>query len=62
MSSKERVLFAMALFIDNDKEQALNIYHRLNAGKGSYLLQGEVKSDLAIMKQLLGFGGLDRND
>lgn len=54
MSSKERVLCAVALFIDNDREKALEIYENLKKRKDDYLLQGEVKSDLALMESMLG--------
>lgn len=53
MSSKERLLCAMALFIDNDRAKALEIYDNLKSRKDNYLLQGEVKSDLALMEIML---------
>lgn len=53
MSSKERILCAISLFIDNDRDKALEIYHGLQSRKDTYLLQGEVKSDLDIMKNIL---------
>lgn len=54
MSSKERILCAVALKLDNDKEKALSIYENLKSRESDYLLQGEVKSDLAIMRDMLG--------
>lgn len=54
MSSKERILCAMALKLDNDREKALSIYENLKSRESDYLLQGEVKSDLAIMRDMLG--------
>ncbi len=57
MSSKERILCAMALFIDNDRDKALEIYNNLRQTENEYLLQGEVMSDLAIMKSMLGYEG-----
>lgn len=54
MSSKERILCAVALKLDNDREKALSIYENLTSREGDYLLQGEVKSDLAIMRDMLG--------
>ncbi len=54
MSSKERVLCAVALFIDDDREKSLEIYENLKKRKDDYLLQGEVKSDLALMESMLG--------
>lgn len=53
MSSKLRVLCAIALFLDNDRTKALDIYHKLESDKDKYLLQGEVKSDLTIMNHIL---------
>lgn len=53
MSCKQRILCTMALFIDNERDKAIGIYEDLLAKENNYLLQGEVKSDLAIMKSLL---------
>lgn len=53
MSSKQRLMCAVALYIDKDRMKALEIYERLQSDKEKYLLQGEVKSDLAIMNQIL---------
>lgn len=53
MSSKQRVLCAKALYIDNDRDKALEIFSALESSKDKYLLQGEVTSDLAIMKHIL---------
>lgn len=54
MSSKERLLCAKALFLDNDRPEAERIYAELDARKDAYLLQGEVRSDLALMRDMLG--------
>lgn len=54
MSSKQRVLCAVALYIDGDRDKAQAIYDALYSGREDYLLQGEVKSDLAIMREILG--------
>ncbi len=53
MSSKMRILCAMALYLDNDREKAEKIYKSLKEAQPNYLLQGEVKSDLAIMQSIL---------
>jgi len=53
MSSKQRILSAKAMYIDNDRETAIKIYHTLESMQDRYLLQGEVKSDLAIMNKIL---------
>lgn len=54
MSSKQRILCAEALFLNNDRECATAIYDNLDSHSNDYLLQGEVKSDLALMKAMLG--------
>ena len=53
MSSKERILCAVALHLENDPGKARSIYDTLARRRDSYLLQGEVKSDLAIMDAML---------
>lgn len=54
MSSKERLLCAVALYLDKDESKAREIYTDLLARKDAYLLQGEVSSDLALMADMLG--------
>jgi len=53
MSSKQRLLFATALCLDNDRAKAETIYTNLGKTQNRYLLQGEVQSDLAIMRTML---------
>ncbi|MDE7409366.1 MAG: M50 family metallopeptidase [Muribaculaceae bacterium] len=53
MSSKERLLCAMALYIDKDETKAFEIYNNLKERQKKYLLQGEVISDLALMEDML---------
>ena len=53
MSSKERILCAMALHLDGDPAKAREIYETLRTRRTSYLLQGEVASDLALIQQRL---------
>ena len=53
MSSKERLLAAISLYMDKDEATASEIYNRLNSRKEEYLLQGEVKSDLALIADML---------
>lgn len=53
MSSKQRILCAKALYIDKERNKALTIYDNLKSREKDYLLQGEVKSDLAIMRKIL---------
>ncbi|CCX48679.1 putative uncharacterized protein [Bacteroides sp. CAG:927] len=53
MSSKERILCAIALYIDNDKAKAIEIYEKLLKRRSEFLLQGEINSDLALMEDML---------
>lgn len=53
MSSKQRILCAKALYIDKERNKALTIYDNLKSREKDYLLQGEAKSDLAIMRKIL---------
>lgn len=53
MSSKQRVLCAIYLYLDKDPDKAQKIYEELNANKEEYLLRGEVESDLALMEDML---------
>ena len=53
VSSKERLLCAEALFVEHDRQKAESIYHSLERNSARYLLQGEVRSDLAIMRSFL---------
>ena len=53
MSSKERVIFAIKLILENDRQEAERILDDLRRRSDSYLLQGEVKSDLALMEGIL---------
>ncbi len=52
MSSKERLMIAIALYLDKDKSKVRLLYEQFNARKGEYLLQGEVKSDLALIEDM----------
>lgn len=53
MSSKERILCAIALYLENNPQKAHEICDNLRKRQNDYLLQGEVKSDLAIMADML---------
>lgn len=53
MSSKQRFLCAWALFKEQDREKALAIYENVVQKQSQYLLQGEVKMDLAMMEAML---------
>ena len=51
-SSKQRILFAYALFAEKDTGKALQIYHDTLNHQDDYLILGEVRGDLALMKDL----------
>ena len=53
MSSKERLLCAIALYKEKETEKAHKIYQNLLKSKDNYLMQGEVASDIAIMEKIL---------
>ncbi len=53
MSTKQRALMAKALLFDNDRTEAERLYNDVVARRDSYLMQGEVKSDIELMKHLL---------
>ncbi len=52
MSSKVRLTCAMTLHLDKDPARARQILADLRRDKDKYLLQGEVKSDLALMEAM----------
>lgn len=53
MSSKKRLQLALALFQDNDYKKAEAIYKELEENQHQYLMQGEVKSDLEVMQEIM---------
>lgn len=53
MSAKQRISCAIALYIDKDAEKAQKIYSEVRNQRDSYLMQGEVKMDLALMEEIL---------
>lgn len=52
MSSKDRVACAVELYIKNDMTSAMSIYESLKLRHADYLLQGEVKSDIAVLDKM----------
>ncbi len=52
-SSKERLTCAIVYFLEKDRDRAVEIYNRLEASADGYLLRGEVRSDLALMRTFL---------
>ena len=53
MSSKERILCGIHLLLEHDRVKAQAIYEAVRQRQDAYLLQGEVKSDVAIMEAML---------
>lgn len=56
MSSKQRILCALALYREKDAAKAKEIYETVCLRKDKYLMQGEVDSDIALMKSILTAG------
>ena len=52
-SSKQRLLFAVALLLDDNREEALAILNKVKAHRNDYALQGEVDMDIELMEHLL---------
>lgn len=52
-SSKQRQLFALALYQEHDREKAETIYRSVVNLREKYLMQGEVNMDIALMEVLL---------
>ena len=52
-SAKQRILFVYALYAENDADKARQIYRDTLRLQDDYLIAGEVRSDLALMKELL---------
>lgn len=53
MSSKQRQLCALALYREKDVAKAKEIYETVRRQREKYLMQGEVESDIALMKSIL---------
>lgn len=53
MSSKQRILCVLALYREKDAAKAKEIYTAVCLRKDKYLMQGEVCSDIALMKSIL---------
>ena len=49
-SSKQRVAFAVALVMENNREEAAQILSQLKSDRQQYLLQGEVDMDIELME------------
>jgi len=52
-SGKQRILFAYALYVEKNNDEAMRIYNDTLAQKCDYLIEGEVKGDLALMEEIL---------
>lgn len=53
MSSKERILIAIAFYLDNDEAKAQSLYQQFKSRQDSYLLQGEFLSDLSLIEDFI---------
>jgi len=53
MSSKQRILCAIALYMEEDRVKAEKIYKKLALQQEKLLMQGEVKMDLALVASIL---------
>ena len=53
ISSKQRVLCSMALYLDNDPGKANDIYRHVCDNRNKYLMQGEVAMDIELMQNML---------
>ena len=53
MSSKERVLCAIAKFMEHDEAKARSICESVRDRRRKFLMQGEIESDLALMDAIL---------
>lgn len=53
MSSKQRILCILALYWEKDVAKAKEIYTAVCLRKDKYLMQGEVRSDIALMESIL---------
>lgn len=53
MTSKQRILMAKALLVDGNRAQAQQMLDGVVARRDSYLMQGEVESDIMLMRLLL---------
>ena len=51
-SAKQRILFAYALYAENDLSKAQQIYHDTLNHQNDYLIAGEACGDLALMSEL----------
>lgn len=61
MSTKQRVLMAKALIHDENRAEAERLYNEVIARRDSYLMQGEVESDIELMERLLNAPDVDQN-
>lgn len=52
-STKQRLLFAIALYLENNPDKARAIYEEVSLRQKNYLMQGEVRMDLALMEESL---------
>ena len=53
MSSKQRLLCIIALYREKNPARAKDIYEAVCRRQAKYLMQGEVRSDIALMRSVL---------
>lgn len=53
ISTKQRILFAVALYMENDEAKARTILQTVENRRADYLMQGEAVMDIALMQSLL---------
>lgn len=52
MSSKQRVLCAAKLYLEENEAEALELWEALRRNRDRYLMQGEVAMDLALLDEM----------
>ncbi len=53
MTSKKRLLCAIALYMNNNEKEAFDIYNSVKEKQDKYLMQGEANMDIALMQEIL---------
>ncbi len=53
MTSKQRIVMAKTLILDGNRDEAQHMLDQVIARRNSFLMQGEVESDIELMMQLL---------
>ncbi len=53
MSSKQRILCAVAMLMNGDEAEARRIYDEMEANRSRYMMQGEAEMDLALARAVV---------